>query len=397
MTIGFTWHANPASSEMESLISDWLVQLFGLPEKFLIKNPGGGMLGWTIGDDLFYSVLVAKYKKFKELKVTYKDTEVSKKLVGYYTKHCHLQIFKALYLKDISNIRELPLEFDEKSGNYKLRSDYTDIIEEDVKNGLIPFYFGTTIGTTSSGANDDVEEISKICQKYKIFLTVDCAWAGSYFCLDEYKHLSKSLQNANCVCINLAKCFTTGTGCASFFIDDKRLLMETMAGKGSENAPPSEYLRNQYSENQDIIDYRDWQIGLGRPFNSLKVWFVIRGYGVEGMQNLMNQSIKQASFFSEDIVKDERFALHCKQSLGLICFKLVKYYDGTNIPNDKLNALNKKYLDIVNMTGDVFLCGSEVNGDYFLRASFSPSVESRMTNVSFLLKTLKDCTIMMQK
>lgn len=396
LAIGFTWHSSPANTELENLVCDWVVKMLGLPEKFMISSKGGGMLANTIGDGIFTGVLAAKHKKMKELGITTSDTSTLGKFVGYYSEHCHMQVFKALHLKDISHIRALPVEFDKESQNFKLKDSYIDVIEEDVKNGLIPFFFGSCIGTTSTGAFDDIAKISEICKKHNIFLLTDCAWAGSYFVMPEYQYLSKSLEYANCVCINFCKTLMSGPNTAAFYIDDKILLSEATAGKYSSVNPNPEYLKNKYTNQNDIIDYKDWQIGLGRKFSSIKVFYVIRSFGLEGLREVLNNSIKLATYFNELISKDSRFSLFCKQSLGLVCIRLVKIND-QYIKEGDLNRVNQELVDLANSTLEVFLTGGKTDDKYYIRCSFSPTwnMEDK-SHVLALYNTLSDCVEMIK-
>jgi aromatic-L-amino-acid/L-tryptophan decarboxylase len=383
-TPGFTWHANPAATELENIVMDWCVQILSLPDKFLIKNQGGGTVANTIGDSILLSVIAAKYKKMKELKIECDDLRVLK-FVGYYTEHSHMQHHKALCIKDIPYKKPLPVEFDEITKNFKLKPGYEKIIENDIEQGLIPFWIGSTIGTTSTGACDNIFELSDLCKKYNIYLTVDCAWAGSYFILDEYKQLAQSLIGVNSICINFAKVMLSGMSASLFYVDDKFLLTESLSGKNSQLFQNPEYLKNQFSELNDVIDYKDWQIGLGRRFNSLKIWFLIRNYGVEGLKEFIKHTLNLAEYFEKKIQEDmhKRFELICKREFSLICFRIIKDSKGNIIPQDKLNDINLKFLNLINKDGQVFMVGSKINDLYFLRAAFG-TPNSTTDDVDFL-------------
>jgi aromatic-L-amino-acid decarboxylase len=368
-TPGFTWQSNPAGTELENIMMDWCAKMLNLPEYFLIKNSGGGTIANTIGDSLLLSVVAAKYKKMKERKISLTDSRLLN-FVGYYTEHSHMQHHKALFVKDIAYRKALPVVFDKESQNYKLEQGFEKIIEEDINKGLIPFWMGTTIGTTSTGAQDDIQEIAKICLKYDIYLTVDCAWAGAYFILPEFKTLGESLKGADAVTINFGKMMLCGMSSALFYVKDKFLLNESLSGKYSQFNLNPEYLKNEYSNLNDVIDYKDWQIGLGRRFNSLKLWFLIRSYGTEGLCEFLKSTILQAEKFEKLLENDSRFEKVCKREFSLVCFRLCKDKNGISIPKHKLNDVNEKFLNHITKFGEVFLIGSKINETYFLRSAF---------------------------
>lgn len=154
------------------------------------------------------------------------------------------------------------------------------MIQTDIEQGLIPFWCGATSGSTSLGVTDPLDEISKICKKYQIWLNVDAAWAGSSYIVPEYRELyAKGIEDADSICLNFSKWMMCGMGSAFFYVADKKFYTGSLGG---ENENP-EYLKNKFTDEHDVIDYKNWQVGLGRRFSSLKIWFLIRNFGVEGL------------------------------------------------------------------------------------------------------------------
>ena len=362
-TPGFTWVASPASTELENIVVDWIVKFLGLPEVFLLKNKGGGTISSTIGDAIFLSVHAAKHRKMQELGMEFTDPRVLK-LVGYYTGISHSQNYKGLYIKDIPYRREIPIYYNEEVQNYQIKvEEFEKMVEKDVSDGLIPFWCGTTIGSTSLGCCDPIQEISQICKKHKIYLNVDAAWAGSALVVPEIREtMGKGLDGIDSIAINFGKWNMCGNNSAIYFVADKENYREALLG-----GPTPEYLKNKFTNEYDIIDYKDWQIGLGRRFNSLRIWFMIRSIGVEGLRENIVSKIELAKEFENLLNNNSRFEKICKRELSLVCFRLIKDQNGNKIPDEKVNENNKKLLDSINETNKYHLVGSVVNNIHFLR------------------------------
>ncbi len=362
-TPGFTWVASPASTELENIVVDWIVKFLGLPEGWLIKNRGGGTISNTIGDAIFLSVHAAKHKKMAELSIDFTDVRMLK-FVGYYSGICHSQNYKGLYIKDIPYRREIPIYYNEQVQNYQIKVDeFEKMVEKDISEGLIPFWCGTTLGSTSLGCNDPIAEVAAVCKKHGIFLNVDAAWAGAALVVPEIREeIGKGLEGVDSMAINFGKWNMCGNNSAVFFVADKLNYRESLLG-----GPTPEFLKNKFTNEYDIIDYKDWQIGLGRRFNSLRFWYMIRSLGVEGMRENVTQKIELAKVFENHVKKNSRFEMICKRELALVCWRLVKDKDGNPIPEDKINDVNKKLLDNINATNQYHLVGSVVQNLHFLR------------------------------
>ena len=368
-TPGFTWIASPAATELENVVCDWIVQMLGLPEKFLLKNKGGGMISNTIGDSLFLSVHAAKYRKMKELGIDFKDERILK-FVGYYPQTAHSQHIKALLLKDIPYSREIGVVWDEKTQNYTVDLDHlTKTLEEDVKNGLIPFWFGATFGTTSSCSIDPFVDIIKILKPYNMWINVDAAYAGSALVCPEFRDLAKGIEDVDSFVVNFAKWNMATMPGALFFVGDRYLYNEAFAGKNAQYHINPEYLKNKFTNEHDVTDYKDWQIGLGRKFNSLKFWFLIRSQGVEGFRSQIRTKVDLAKKFEALVLSEPRIKLFCKTTFGLVCFRIVKDKEGKEYTLDESNAEGKRIVDEINKEGKFHVVGSTINKTYFVRVA----------------------------
>ncbi len=205
------------------------------------------------------------------------------------------------------------------------------------------------MGTTSSNALDPLAAIGPICQREGLWLHVDGAMAGTAALCPEFRYIHSGLEFADSYCFNPHKWMFTNFDCDCFFVADRQILINTFSIL-------PEYLRNEASESGAVFDYRDWQIPLGRRFRALKLWFVIRYYGVEGLQYHVRRHVALAQEFAQWVKEDERFELAIPPPLNLVCFR----HKGGD-------AINERILDQLNKSGDLFLTHTKLNGKFTLR------------------------------
>ena len=239
------------------------------------------------------------------------------------------------------------IEVDE---NFAMRPDaLARKIEADLRAGLTPFFVCATVGTTSSNAMDPVAAIGAVCRQHNLWLHVDAAMAGTAMLCPEFRHLQNGVELADSYNFNPHKWMFTNFDCSCFWVADRKMLIQTLSIL-------PEYLRNQASESGAVIDYRDWQIQLGRRFRSLKLWFVIRHYGVEGLRHHIRQHVQLAQHFADWVRKDDRFELAVPVPLNLVCFR-----------HKAGDAPNQTIMDRLNRSGDLFLTHTKLHGKLTLR------------------------------
>jgi Glutamate decarboxylase and related PLP-dependent proteins len=383
---GFTWVCSPAMTELENIVADWGVQMFGLPEKFLLKNTGGGVILSNVGESLFLTVHAAKIKKMKELGFTFADPQITK-LVAYYTETGHVINARGLMLSGIPHKRVIPVHYTNKQFFIK-PEDLQNMIEKDKKEGLIPFWCGTTVGATTAGCADPIKEIGQICRENKVWMNIDAAWAGASFVVPEYRDLYlQGSQDYNSIAINFAKWMMSGMSSSMTYFDDKESLNESLI-RSDHNA---EYLKNRYTDEYDITDYKNWQIGTGKRFHALKFWYIIRTFGIEGLQQNVTDKIELAKEFEKMVLSDERFELVAKRELSLVCFRLIRDKNGKVIPQDRLEESNRKLLNKINTGSRFYLVGAKLADIFFLRVVIgNHSTEKR--NLEELWKHIQTCS-----
>jgi aromatic-L-amino-acid decarboxylase len=234
--------------------------------------------------------------------------------------------------------------------NFAMRVDDLQAqLEYDREAGLKPFFVGATVGTTSSNGLDPLPEIGAICQQEGLWLHVDAAMAGTAAICPEFRYIQTGVEFADSYCFNPHKWMFTNFDCDCFFVADRGALIRTLSIL-------PEYLRNQATESGAVIDYRDWQVPLGRRFRALKLWFVIRSYGVEGLQFHIRRHIAMAQEFANWVREAADFEIAAPVPLNLICFR--------HIGGDEYN---RKLLDRLNSSGELYLTHTVLDGQYTLR------------------------------
>lgn len=313
------WKDSPVQTELEMVVSDWVVKMMGLPSKFLMRNEGGGVMTTSVTHSYFNAATVAKYKKLKELGLDY-SSEKKFKFVAYFSEPAFGWSQKALNLKEIKYQRSIPVHYKESVGNYEPdMKEFEEIVKKDIEDGLIPFFCVATYGYTATCGFDDAEEIGKMCKKYGMFLLADAAYACSFMILEEFRHKFKGLDLLDCLVVNFSKNFMISNVGTVLFINDKKILKETFAvEKNSEENP---------------FDYKDWFPECSRKWNSLKLYFLIKHFGVKGLQEYIRHYIELARILEDLMVKDDRFIIVCKREFSVVVFK-IKTPEGSGLSDN---------------------------------------------------------------
>lgn len=341
---GMLWSTSPACTELETHVLDWLVDLLNLPPKFKSQKSGGGVIQDSASSAALCAILAARERATNFLS---NERGYTGKLIAYASTQTHSSIEKGIKIAGIGKENLRLIEVDEK---FAMRPDIlARQIKKDQQAGFIPFFVCATVGTTSSNALDPLAEIGPICQREGLWLHVDGAMAGTAALCPEFRYIHSGLEFADSYCFNPHKWMFTNFDCDCFFVADRQILIKTFSIL-------PEYLRNQASESGAVFDYRDWQIPLGRRFRALKLWFVIRYYGVEGLQYHVRRHVALAQEFAQWVREDKRFELVVPPPLNLVCFR----HKGGD-------ALNAKILDQLNKSGDLFLTHTKLSGKFTLR------------------------------
>ncbi|TYI19630.1 hypothetical protein ES332_A07G177700v1 [Gossypium tomentosum] len=337
--VGFSWITSPAATELEMIVLDWLAKMLKLPEDFLSAGQGGGVIQGTASEAVLVVLLAARDKVLRRV-----GKDALEKLVVYASDQMHSSLQKACQIAGIhpENCRLLKAT---SSTNYALSPEFlSETISQDLTIGLIPFFLCATVGTTSSTAVDPLLSLGKIAKSNGMWFHVDAAYAGSACVCPEFRHYMDGVEEADSFNMNAHKWFLTNFDCSALWVKDRSAFVQALSTN-------PEYLKNKASQANMVVDYKDWQVPLGRRFRSLKLWMVLRLYGLENLQCYIRNHIKLAKHFENLIAQDPRFEVVTPRIFSLVCFRLLP------VRNDEShgNKLNHQLLDAVNSTGSAFI------------------------------------------
>ena len=308
---GMSWVTSPACTEVETLMMDWMQELLGLPAKFRSTSAtGGGVIHGSASEATLASILAARWRVTGGAINNLGDTS---HLVAYATSQAHSSIEKGLRIAGIgaSQLRVVPHD-----RSFAMRSDeFARMVADDRAAGLTPFWVCCTRGTTSSMAFDPVAEVGAIAQREGLWLHADAAMSGIAALAPEHRWVNDGLELADSYCTNPHKWMGVNFDCDLFYTADRAALL------GALSILP-EYLRSAAAESGAAIDYRDWQIPLGRRFRALKLWFTIRAGGATDAVAMIRRHVAATQQLAEWVAADGRFEIVAPHPLNLLCLRL---------------------------------------------------------------------------
>jgi len=341
---GMLWATSPACTELETHVLDWLVRMLGLPDAYLSTGLGGGVIQDTASSSSLCALLAGRERATQ---FASNERGCDGRLTAYTSSHAHFCVEKAAKIAGIGreNLRQIAVDLD-----YAMRPDaLAAAIRKDLDAGRVPCFVCATVGTTSSNAMDPVRAIGEICREYGIWLHVDAAMSGTAALCPEFRHFQDGVELADSYSFNPHKWMFTNFDCNCFYVRDRKALVNTLS-------MVADILYNRATESGAVIDYRDWHIPLGRRFRALKLWFVIRHYGVEGLRYHVRRHVELAQHFAKWVRDESRFELAAPAPLNLVCFR---HYRG--------DAANQRIMDRLNASGDLYLTHTRLDGRLTLR------------------------------
>ncbi|PCI08251.1 aspartate aminotransferase family protein [bacterium] len=315
---GMLWSTSPSVTEIEMKMMDWCAQMFGLPDVFRFDCDlgGGGCIQGTASEAAVAALVAARKKKVK----SGRDRST---MTVYTSTQAHSSILKAAMITGLADDPEDQSRVRLIGVDKHLRMDADALmqaIREDIAAGLTPCLVSTTQGTTSTGAFDPLkaigEELAKLPEADRPWLHVDAAWAGAAAVCEENRFVLDGVEAADSLCINPHKWLLTNFDCDLFWVRDRKALTDSMS------ITPA-YLRNAESESGAVIDYRDWHVPLGRRMRALKLWFVIRYFGIDGLKEHIRHHIELAKVVEAFVHAEPRLSMATDRSLGLVCFRVI--------------------------------------------------------------------------
>ena len=351
---GMLWATSPACTELETHVLDWLVELLALPERFSSTGPGGGVILDSASSAALCAVVAARERATAG---ETNRTGVRRPLVAYTSTQAHSSIEKAVRIAGIGSDNLRLIEVDDA---FAMRPDtLAATIERDLAAGLQPFFVCATAGTTSSLAFDPVAEVGEVARRHGLWLHVDAAMAGAAAVCPELRGATAGAEWADSWCFNPHKWLFVNFDCDCFYVADRGALT------GALGLLP-EYLRNPATESGAVIDYRDWQVPLGRRFRALKLWFVLRWYGGEGLRHHVRQHVALAHELAGWIAEEPSVALAVPPTLSLVCFH---HRDG--------DSATQRVLDAVNRSGRALVTHTRLQDRLVVRVSIGQATTER--------------------
>jgi len=371
------WDTSPAAAELEQRMVEWLRDAMGIPSGF----------EGVIQDSASSASLVALITA-REVATGFRSNEegVPNILRIYTSAETHSSIEKAVGVCGIGKRNLVKV-----GTGSQLQMDPAQLeqaIRQDLEQGLLPCAVVVTLGTTGTLAVDPLKEIAALCKKHGIWLHVDAAYAGTALLLPEYRWMIEGIEQVDSFVFNPHKWMFTNFDCSVYFVKDANLLI-----KAFEVLP--EYLKT--SSRGRVNDYRDWSVPLGRRFRALKLWFVIRSYGLEGIREKLREHIRLSKYFVEAMASVDELIIPVEPFLNFSCFRLQP--EGLTDP-EILNPLNEAFLEEINRAGELFLTHTKVDGlftvrmvigqTYVDRAQVELALERIKGSATHVMKNFKD-------
>lgn len=363
------WYTSPAAEELEERTMEWLRQMIGLPSDFT------GVIQETASASTLVALLMAREKRT--------DFDVIKKgLYGhppfrvYASEQIHSSINKAVRIVGLGedHLVLIPCLKDFAIDTTALRA----AIEADIKNGFQPLALIGAFGTTSSAALDNLDELAQIAADYQLFFHVDAAYCGNALVLPEIRQLAHGIHRADSIVFNPHKWMFTNFDCSAFFVKDTDLLTQVFSINPAYLKTPQDQLVN---------NYRDWGIQLGRRFRALKLWFVLRYYGVNGIREKIRNHIEYGQWLANEIEQTPGYEVVTPVLFNLICWRYLPMQYLGNLK--AINEFNQSVLQKINDSGDLFLTGTTLGNQYVIRV-VAGQTDTRKEDLVMAWKQIKE-------
>ena len=365
------WETSPAAAELEEKMMKWLAGMIGIPGTFQ------GVIQDTASTATLTAFLTARERK-SNFQINDDGFLKDQAYRIYCSTETHSSIEKAVKIAGFGRKNLVKVMVD---NDFRISPEHLQkAIQTDIASGKIPLCVVATLGTTGTTAIDPLGKISEICKEHDIWLHVDAAMAGTALILPEYQWMIEGIESVDSFVFNPHKWMFTNFDCSAYYIRDEEALIRTF-----EILP--EYLKTR--TRGKVNDYRDWGIPLGRRFRALKLWFVIREFGVKGLQEKVKNHLTLAKKIMNHVVEDQDFELMAPVPLNTICFR---YHPKSVNDTEMLNSMNEELLQKVNQSGKMYITHTKLNGQYTLRMVTAQTnvSERQIENAWELIRTYSD-------
>ncbi len=354
------WQTSPAATELEEVVMDWLRRMLDLPEEFR------GVIQDTASVSTVCALLAAR-ERLSGFEINDKGFPfwpADEAMRVYTSTEAHSSIEKGARIAGFggANVVNIPVD-----GKYAMDPEALEkAIEKDLTAGLKPCCICATVGTTSSTALDPLTDIGEIARFHNIWFHIDAALAGSAAILPEKRSILDGVELADSFVFNPHKWLFTNFDCSAFFVKDPATLIKVFS-------IDPEYLKT--GRDSEVTNYRDWGIQLGRRFRALKLWFVIRYYGVDGIRDRLRAHLKLAQEFRSWVEDDPDFELLAPVHVNTVCFRFRPVKGRTG--EKKLETLNREIMDGINSSGKIYITHTRLAGRFCLRVSIGQTYTTR--------------------
>jgi aromatic-L-amino-acid/L-tryptophan decarboxylase len=377
-TQGMLWSTSPAATEVEQVLLDALAAALDLGPEFTFAGGGGGSIQDSASSAALVALLAALHRTSGG---SWRDTGVDGRERVYLTAETHSSVAKAARVAGLG-ARALHLVDPTPGGLDMAPEALAAALADDIAAGLRPTLVCATVGSTGTGAVDRLREIAAVTRNHGgreggAWVHVDAAWAGVAALCPEHRALLDGVELADSFCTDAHKWLLTAFDASLLWVRDGRALPAALS-------ITPEYLRNPASESGAVVDYRDWQVPLGRRFRALKLWTVLHGYGLAGLRAHIRSHVAMAAELAGWVRADPRFTLAAPPSLALVCLRLV-----TGAGTQADDAATRTLLERVNASGRALLTHTTVDGRYVIRVAVG-SVATRASDVAALWRRLTD-------
>ncbi|XP_047056585.1 tyrosine decarboxylase-like [Lolium rigidum] len=359
--VPFTWAASPAATELEMVVVDWLGKALHLPESLLFAGGGGGTLLGTSCEAMLSAIVAARDKKLEEI-----GGNRIGDLVVYCSDQTHFAFSKAARIAGIQRDHCREIQTCHENMFALSPKVLQAAIQADVDAGLVPLFLCATIGTTQTTAVDPVGELCAVAAPHRVWVHVDAAYAGSALVCEEFRHLIDGVESVDSFSMNTHKWLLANIDCCAMWVKRPSALV---AALGTE---PEYILKDAAAstkEGDGVLDYKDWGITLTRRFRALKMWLVLRCYGVDGLSDHIRSDLRMAKAFETMVKADPRFEVVTDRKFALVCFRLrppPHKFGGEKTAND----LNRALLEEINaVRSGPYMSSAMVGGMYILRCA----------------------------
>jgi aromatic-L-amino-acid decarboxylase len=365
---GMLWRTSPSATELEELVTDWLRQMLGLPAEF------HGVIIDTASVSSLVALTAAREAVHKQVREQGLSGRTDlPRLRLYCSEHAHSSIEKAAIILGIGqeSVRKISSDAEFRMNAKALAA----AIEEDRRNRWLPFAVVATVGTTSTTSIDPVPAIADICQQEKIWLHIDGAYGGVAAIVPEMRYVLDGCDRADSFVTNPHKWLFTPMDCSVLFTRHVGTLKQAFS-------LVPEYLKTTDS---GVNNYMDWGVQLGRRFRALKLWFIIRSFGVNGLASRLREHCRLAQEFASWVDADKDFERLAPVPFSVVCFR---YHPNGISDETKLEQFNSQIMEQVNATGEAFLSHTKLNGRYTIRIAIGnlATAEKHVARVWELVK-----------